>query len=683
MPTVETREPDQGGLNEAQQRHLLVSCQYVDKLLSDIEAILTASASRSPFPRYQGTLSPVQVRVVEDYISRIRARLVQALNSQEIHPDPPRFDTVHAIRTTLAFIDIAVEELKPKYMKGYGPIAEAALPGIHGIVGELRDVVSRLDQYLAEDPARDLQTRLARLEREGEPVDVLRTLERIIASHGLVEFRPTLAMILDRMTDRQFEIAIVGRVSSGKSSLLNHIAGRDVLPVGVNPVTAVPTRVSWAPEPGLTVSFADRPSVSLPVDRLADFVTEERNPANQHHVTRIVVGLPAARLRDGIVFVDTPGLGSLATSGAAETLAYLPRCDLGVVLVDAAATLSAEDLSVLAALYDAGTPASVVLSKADLITADERRQAMEYVTAQLHARLGLDLHAHAVSVVPGHTALLDEWFDHEIRPLCERHRDMLDRSIRRKVGALTEAVGAALGVRLHRGVTTSPMAAEQTGEIDGQLRIGSGLFDPARARSETIARQAALLGRQALEEAARELATREAFTDADAPAVVSARTEQLALRVADDVRSEIEQLASDAARYLGHAAGALAATDAPTALELKQEAREVPMADLALPHLAVRGRWLSAVSRTLARRVVAAQLRDKVGDRIDAALGAYAEVLTAWADRTIRALQDRFTAQADVYRARAGLGGDARQTGRGDGEAIQRDLDELTALRAG
>ena len=51
-------------------------------------------------------------------------------------------------------------------------------------------------------------------------------------------------------------------------------------------------------------------------------------------MTRIVVELPSRGCRDGVVLVDTPGLGSLATSGAAETLAYLPRCDLGVVLID-------------------------------------------------------------------------------------------------------------------------------------------------------------------------------------------------------------------------------------------------------------------------------------------------------------------------------------------------------------
>ena len=50
---------------------------------------------------------------------------------------------------------------------------------------------------------------------------------RIVNIHGFVEFRPTLTMIVDRLEAKSFEIAVFGRVSSGKSLLLNrHIAHR-------------------------------------------------------------------------------------------------------------------------------------------------------------------------------------------------------------------------------------------------------------------------------------------------------------------------------------------------------------------------------------------------------------------------------------------------------------------------
>jgi GTPase SAR1 family protein len=90
-------------------------------------------------------------------------------------------------------------------------------------------------------------------------------LGRIITSYGLVEYREALAMIIDRMENKVFEIGLFGRVSSGKSSLLNYLLEVDYLPVGVTPVTAVPTRISYGPLARVGIEFADNPpeNVSL------------------------------------------------------------------------------------------------------------------------------------------------------------------------------------------------------------------------------------------------------------------------------------------------------------------------------------------------------------------------------------------------------------------------------------
>ena len=120
-----------------------------------------------------------------------------------------------------------------------------------------------------------------------------------------------------------------GVSAPGKSSLLNAVIGTNVLPVGVTPVTAVPTHIIHGEEPSLSVSFADAPKRTFGIEQLAEFATEQHNPNNAKHVTQVTLAIPAPRLSEGVSFVDTPGLGSLATGGAAETLAYLPRAISG------------------------------------------------------------------------------------------------------------------------------------------------------------------------------------------------------------------------------------------------------------------------------------------------------------------------------------------------------------------
>jgi hypothetical protein len=137
-------------LNEDQQRHLLVGFQYVDKLLSDIERIMTASAAKSPFPRYRSPLSAEQRAVVEQRIAAIRAAIVRVLGEQGIPIQPGKVDTVFAIRSALRFADIAVEEVSPKYMRKYGDLDPAAVPELTAIGDEVRALVRRLDGYLGD-----------------------------------------------------------------------------------------------------------------------------------------------------------------------------------------------------------------------------------------------------------------------------------------------------------------------------------------------------------------------------------------------------------------------------------------------------------------------------------------------------------------------------------------------------
>jgi hypothetical protein len=365
-------------LNEPQQRHLWTSVQYADKLLSEIEEILTAASSKSPFPKYQVDVTPAQSKVINDYIARIRAQMLRILEGQRIPVPRPQLGAIHAIRVTLAFVRIALIEIGPRYMRGYGEVPESEVAELNGLVTELNTLVDKLDAYLAQGLGQDLGARLAKLKWAGDEAALLQKLERIISTHGLVEFRSKLAMILDRLETQRFEIAIFGRVSSGKSSLLNHILEIDALPVGVNPITAVPTRLVSGPKPRLTVSFADRRVEHMELSALPELVTEQRNPNNTKGVTKIVAELPAQRLRDGIVFVDTPGLGSLATAGAAETRAYLPQCDLGVVLINAGSTLSEEDLATIQSLYEAGVPAD----------SEQSRHRVEGASGQHRRRVG-------------------------------------------------------------------------------------------------------------------------------------------------------------------------------------------------------------------------------------------------------------------------------------------------------
>ncbi|MFZ3341329.1 MAG: dynamin family protein [Terriglobales bacterium] len=672
-------------LNSNHERRLSVTCRHIDKLLAEMESALNVSASKLAFPQYASDLSPAQRRVIEDYISRIRGQLMRVLDGQGMERPQADIPVSRALHVNLTFVDIAAEELKPEYMSGYGQVPQAAAVELNGIAGELHGLVKQLDQYLTRGSRENLQERLQRLEQTGDEVEALKRLESVISEHGLVEFRSTLSMILDRLEDNSFEIAIFGRVSSGKSSLLNAILGTDVLPVGVTPITAVPTRLMYGDCPGVRVWFANRIPEQFDISQLAQFVAEQMNHGNEKHVTRIVVQIPSARLREGIAFVDTPGLGSLATRGAAETLAYLPRCDLGVVLIDAGSTLTPDDLQTIQILYDAAIPANVLLSKADLLTIEDRSRVIGYVKDHIKEELHLDLAVHAVSVMPGSKDLLQHWFEQDIAPLYSQRQDLKLRSIRRKLGALRQSVEMALRTRLRRKEQISPKEVEQLRVIESELRQASGRLEEMKKLARGVADQLEYSSAPILRFAGATLVESWLKQGASAETVPMIVRNAVTFQVqeqTESLRRRMDALANKLHETLAAAAKVLEVENLPGAQEFSDVVREMPAFDLGQVDIQMRPPVFPGLfGGSIARSMVTKRLAGMIGGQVTKSLSAYHALLYDWSDRTLNRMQRRFDAYANSYRAQVErLVGD-QMSPVGQEDAIRRDLDCLESAR--
>lgn len=677
-PQVDLNE---GGLNEHQKRHLRVTCQYVDRLLADIEAILNSSASKAAFPRYVLDITPAQRRTIEDYIARIRGQLLRVLDGQDIHREPPTIPASRAVHVDLGSIDIALYELKPRYMRGYGSVPEDLAREVEGIVGELQGLVGKVNRFVLERADQDFKTRLERLSETKDEAQLLNTIERVVTSRGLVEFRPTIASILDRIEDRSFEIAVFGRVSSGKSSLLNALLETQVLPVGVTPITAVPTRIAYATEPKLTVWFADRPVQTLPTDRLFEYATEQQNPGNEKRVSRLLLQLPASRLRDGVTFVDTPGLGSLATGGAEETLAYLPRCDLGILLIDAGSTLTPGDLDTLQTLLQAATPVHLLLSKADLLSSADLDRVLEYARQSIATECGTELPVVPASALDSHRYLLDRWFQAELYPLYGRASELRSLSIRRKIGALRESVVAVLTAQGARSRAIPDAERERIRQIEATLRKITGKLEQAGSEIETDLQSFKPTAWKEIEESAERILQLEGQPGSRSiPVGAQLRGDVLRLvrREAQEIHEKLKALVENAATGLISAAETLglpqpAADEDTTRLLRGMPVFEPGALDLEFtpPQLVLR------LGGPFARRAFARRLESKVRDRLLHDVQLYGDVLKVWSEWSLGQTKRWFASQADSYRAQAdrllGTGGVSGQK-----DDLLQDLKQLS-----
>jgi GTP-binding protein EngB required for normal cell division len=645
-----TRYP--GELNDVQQRRLSITCKYIDKLLCDIEQALHSASSPSPFPRYVVDITPAQSRVIEDHIRRLRAQLLRALDWQHLTPEPPEIPVTRALTVDLTFIDIAIEELKPSYMRGCGAVPEDAVDELNGVVHELRSLAGSMQRYLRQELGINLESRLKKLEETGYDVALLRLIQELVTRHGLVEFRTRIDTLASRLEDNNLEVALFGRVSSGKSSLLNALLSTNVLPVGINPITAVPTKLRYGATLRADVAFGGGREETVTIEELGKLVTEQGNPGNLRNVVRAVVEVPSPRLKQGIVLVDTPGLGSLARRGAAETLAYLPSCDLALLLIDAGTALNEEDIGTLRLLYEGGIPAIVLLSKADLLAEGDLYRVTGYIQEQLQAELGLGVNVHPVSSLPEFSVLLDHFFERELLPRFDQARGLRNSSIARKIGALRDSVTAALETTLDqtrrrgRDLPTDVHDLEEqlrhvTGEVGEQRTVLDHAFYRLGETPETILSEAA----------------DSAFTWMQANSKARVTSLQLSEWLHDAVWKSVERHIEDVRNVSQRAlftlqtvAQEMGRTDMPAPDELEILLRDMPRFELATLPLAINmGPWRFLGSRFVRSRIRTA-LRGSIGDLVKQELHHYGHALSEWSHHFVSKIVLLVSSYADAYR---------------------------------
>jgi GTP-binding protein EngB required for normal cell division len=638
--------------SEHHQRHVCTTFRYIDKLLSEAEHTMTDAGSPSPFQRHSDDTTPIQRKVTHDYIVRVREAMRRVMEDLSIPPPEPHSGAVWAAAINLMYCSISLNELTPERMRAYGPLSSEAADKLDRIRAELDGLVAKLRTYLGRGAGGDLQQRLQQLGKTSDEIRLLSEVEKIVTAHGLVEFRGTLGMLLDRMESAAFEVGVFGRVSSGKSSLLNYILQTDVLPIGVTPVTAIPTRISHGPIAEAGIEFAEAQPRIISLFELPEFATEQKNPGNKKHVTRIFVKLPSDRLAEGVTFVDTPGLGSLAVAGAEETIAYLPRCDLGIVLIDASAGLTQDDLVVVQALYQAGASAMILISKADLFRVADRQQMISYVKANLLDQLRVDPPVHAVSVFGADAEMCDRWFESELRPFLTQHQELAIISQKRKIGALRETVMGALERRLQSSsetvmVDTTGVSAEAT----EALRNGDLILERAQGECFFLTRKIAKMQRAIIDVAAERIATALIESgNADVSSIFSETLKSLIAEPAAAPLRSVEQTRSELVKAVETATSASGWT-IPDELPKPAGMPMLDVNEISQKMVIERPRVLSLFGKS----AVASQVRRKLESEYDRALleflSLYANRLRRWMEESINALRNAFNEFSDMHRA--------------------------------
>ena len=199
-----------------------------------------------------------------------------------------------------------------------------------------------------------------------------------LAALGTDRDREQLAALLDRLDAARLRVLVVGEAKRGKSTLVNALLRRDLLPSGVTPLTAVTTTVRYGDDERAEVRFFDGHDEKHPLAVLSDLVTERGNPGNRRRIAGVTVYVAAPVLADGVELVDTPGTGSVFEWDTQAAHEALRSMDAALFVLTADPPVSASERDLLEQVARLSVRTFVVLNKADHLEEPGLAEALEF-----------------------------------------------------------------------------------------------------------------------------------------------------------------------------------------------------------------------------------------------------------------------------------------------------------------
>ena len=155
--------------------------------------------------------------------------------------------------------------------------------------------------------------------------------------------------ILKNFRNKQLMVVAAGEARRGKSTMLNAVLNEKapLFPVDVNVCTNVVTVVRYGAVEKIQAYLEDGKAETITRDQIENYVSEKGNPNNYKNVKLLDIEIPNELLKEGVVFVDTPGVGSLNISHAQATYSFLPNADLLIFVSDANSGFTESELNFL------------------------------------------------------------------------------------------------------------------------------------------------------------------------------------------------------------------------------------------------------------------------------------------------------------------------------------------------
>jgi GTPase SAR1 family protein len=237
------------------------------------------------------------------------------------------------------------------------------------------------DSHLA-DPTDTLQLTRRQRDRVAELIGRFLPIgERLDMTTRLDNLR----LAADRVREDAFSVLVMGEFNRGKSTLINALLGRKVLPTFAIETTATICEVHYGDAPKarlFPIDLPDSAAIETDVDDLERYVAvDEEDPTKPSPYRKVEVYWPVPLCRNGVVLVDSPGLNK-SQAHEERTVGYLRSADAIVFVADSQNAWSRSEVGFVRQIPP-GIDPFFVFNKINLVDEDERDRLRRSVIRRL------------------------------------------------------------------------------------------------------------------------------------------------------------------------------------------------------------------------------------------------------------------------------------------------------------
>jgi|TARA_B110000211_G_scaffold93297_2_gene108788 GTP-binding protein EngB required for normal cell division len=219
----------------------------------------------------------------------------------------------------------------------------------------------------------------------GQVNDAADTVPELLKSQT-TDWLSQLDDVAGAVAARALYVPVVGGFSVGKSTVLNTLLGRDVLPEKVTPETAIPAELHFSDSERIMALDQHGEWTDHDVTELGAISEKARD----FQVVRVYLNSPVLKEIEPLVLVDMPGFDSGLDQHNQAILRYITSGALYFYLVDCkAGTINRQDSRRIEEILDLGRSVKVFMTKTDLAPEDAINDAREFFAENL-STIGCD-----------------------------------------------------------------------------------------------------------------------------------------------------------------------------------------------------------------------------------------------------------------------------------------------------